>query len=309
MKILSKESLQPAAAKLLEDAGHELITINVADNQIVNYIQDNQINGLIINTSKLETSILDQLQNLTFIANTNLKECAIALSDKKQLIKLDLVNANAVSELVFAHLLNGARNLHDANRNMPLEGDANFNQLNTLYQKGIELEGKTLGLVGVNKAAEKVAKKAVAFGMQVIYYDPSLENVQLSIEIVGNSISVNIPAKSKSEFLSEVDFISFHTGPVEKHWFGKDELAQLKPTVGIINVDGKGALDEVALVEYLDNNKLLFAGLDTFESEPSPEIPILMNPKISLSPNIAKYTIDSKMNMEIEMAKIIAESY
>ena len=89
----------------------------------------------------------------------------------------------------------------------------------------------------------------------------------------------------------------------QKYLIGKKELALMKPGSGIVNTSRGGVLDEVALVEALDSGHLAFAGLDVFESEPNPEIKILMNPKISLSPHVGGSTIEAQQRIGIELAQ------
>jgi len=101
------------------------------------------------------------------------------------------------------------------------------------------------------------------------------------------------------------DFITLHVPAQEGYVIGKAEFAQLKDGAGIVNCARGGVIDEVALMEALDSNKVLFAGLDVFENEPTPEIQILMHPKISLTPHIGAATLEAQDRIGTELAEQI----
>ncbi len=213
-------------------------------------------------------------------------------------------SSESVAELVFAHLLNGVRFLHDANRNMPLEGDSQFKQLKKSYSAGVELRGKTLGIVGFGRIGQATAKMALALGMEVLFTDHHTKEATITLSYFdGQSISFDLKSSDLKEVLANSDFVSLHVPSQEKYLIGKKELGLMKPGSGIVNTSRGGVLDEVALVEALDSDHLAFAGLDVFESEPNPEIKILMNPKISLSPHVGGSTIEAQQRIGIELAQ------
>ena len=107
--------------------------------------------------------------------------------------------------------------------------------------------------------------------------------------------------------LKEADFVTVHVPAQKEYVIGKAEIALMKDGSGIVNAARGGVIDEVALVEALDNKKLSFAGLDVFESEPNPEIKILMNPYISLTPHIGAATGEAQDRIGIELANQIIE--
>ena len=215
-------------------------------------------------------------------------------------------SSESVAELVFAHLFSGVRFLHDANRNMPLEGDANFDGLKKAYANGIELRGKTLGIIGFGRIGQAVAKMALGLGMKVIASDKFVGKADVKVDFYnGQFINVEIETEPMEDLLQHSDFITLHVPAQKSYVIGATEIALMKHDVGIINCARGGVIDEVALLAALDAGKILFAGLDTFESEPVPEIKILMHPKISLTPHIGAATLEAQDRIGTELASQI----
>jgi D-3-phosphoglycerate dehydrogenase len=216
-------------------------------------------------------------------------------------------SSESVAELVFAHLFTGVRFLQDSNRNMPLEGDSNFDGLKKAYANGIELRGKTLGIIGFGRIGQATAKIALGLGMKVIAADKYVDNAEIRVDFYNNQfINVDIVTEPIEELIKHADFITLHVPAQDGYVIGRDEIAAMKDNVGIINCSRGGVIDEVALIEALDANKVLFAGLDVFENEPTPEIKILMHPKISLTPHIGAATLEAQDRIGTELAEQIS---
>ena len=168
----------------------------------------------------------------------------------------------------------------------------------------MELRGKTLGIIGFGRIGRATAKMALALGMDVLFTDHSTKEVTISVPFFdGQSVDFVLKSSDLKEVLANSDFVSLHVPSQEKYLIGKKELGLMKPGSGIINTSRGGVLDEVALVEALETDHLSFAGLDVFESEPNPEIKILMNPKISLSPHVGGSTIEAQQRIGVELAQ------
>jgi D-3-phosphoglycerate dehydrogenase len=222
-------------------------------------------------------------------------------------INTPAASSSSVAELVFAHLYSGVRFLHESNRNMPLEGDSNFKGLKKAYAKGVELRGKTLGIIGFGRIGRETAKIALGIGMNVIAFDKFLESVEIKLEFMGGkSVDFNIKISKFEDLLKNSDFISLHVPSQKKHVIDKKEFDLMKEGVGIINAARGGVLNEIELVSALDSGKVSFAGLDTFENEPKPEIKLLMHPNISLTPHIGAATNEAQDRIGLELADQIA---
>ncbi|MDC0871051.1 NAD(P)-dependent oxidoreductase, partial [Flavobacteriaceae bacterium] len=120
-------------------------------------------------------------------------------------------------------------------------------------------------------------------------------------------ISITIETTDLDTLLKESDFISLHVPVQENYVIGTKEISKMKTGVGIINAARGGVVDEMALIKAIEKNKVKFAGLDVYEKEPSPEIQLLMNPELSLTPHIGAATVEAQDRIGSELAtQIIA---
>jgi D-3-phosphoglycerate dehydrogenase len=212
----------------------------------------------------------------------------------------------SVAELVFASLFGCVRFLPDSNRKMPVEGSTKFNDLKKAYAKGVELRGKTLGIVGFGRIGREVAKIAMGVGMDVIAYDLYPFNPELEI-VLGGGIKVKAFVKTVSleEVITTSDFITLHTPFIDKALLGAEELAKTQKGVGLVNISRGGLIDELALVDALNSGQVSFAALDVFDNEPTPREEILKHPKISLTPHIGAATNEAQERIGVELASLI----
>ena len=225
-----------------------------------------------------------------------------------KVINTPAASSHSVAELVFAHLFGMVRFLHESNRNMPLEGDSKFKNLKKSYAKGIELKGKTLGLIGFGRIGQATAKIGLGLGMKVVAFDPYLESAHLELEFYDHqTVFFDIKTMSKEEVLRESDFISLHVPAQNDYVISTKELEIMKDGACIVNAARGGVIDEVALVKALETKKISKAALDVFEDEPSPEIQLLMNPNISLTPHIGAATGEAQDRIGTELAHQIIQ--
>ena len=223
-------------------------------------------------------------------------------------INTPAASSSSVAELVFAHLFGAVRFLYDANRNMPLDGETKFKVLKKAYAGGIELRGKTLGIIGFGRIGQATANIALGLGMDVAAYDPFMDEANVTVDFFnGQSVDVNIKTRSFDDVLSQSDFVTLHVPAQDKPTIGAAEFAKMKKGAGLINAARGGVVDEEALVAALDNEHLAFAALDTFVNEPSPAIKLLMHPKISLTPHIGAATKEAQDRIGTELAQQISE--
>ena len=288
-----------------------MITTTLAQEQLKDYINENHIVGLLVRSAtQVRKDLIDTCPSLKFIGRggVGMDNIDVAYAKEKGLhvINTPAASSESVAELVFAHLFGGVRFLYDANRNMPLEGDSKFKQLKKAYAGGSELRGKTLGVIGFGRIGQATAKIALGIGMKVIYYDPFIERAFVTVPFYdGQSVSFNFNSISKEEVLKSADFITLHVPAQKEYIICKNEFSIMKNGVGLVNAARGGVIDEVALVEALESGKVSFAGLDVFESEPNPEIKILMHPQISLTPHIGAATGEAQDRIGSELASQI----
>ena len=311
MKVLANDGISKSGIKALEKGGFEVITTKVAQEQVANFINTHDVKVILVRSAtKVRQDIIDACPGLKIIGRggVGMDNIDVAYAREKGLhvINTPASSSESVAELVFAHLFTGVRFLHDANRNMPLEGDTNFDGLKKAYANGIELRGKTLGIIGFGRIGQAVAKMALGLGMKVIAADKYVSEAVIRVDFYnGQFINVEIVTESLEDVIKHSDFITLHVPAQDGYVIDKEEFQLMKDNVGIVNCARGGVINEVALIEALDEGKVLFAGLDVFEKEPTPEIQILMHPKISLTPHIGAATEEAQDRIGTELAEQI----
>lgn len=313
MKVLANDGISNSGIQALEKGGFEVITTKVAQEQVANYINTHQIPVVLVRSAtKIRKDIIDACPSIKIIGRGGVGmdniDVEYARSKGIHVINTPASSSESVAELVFAHLFSGVRFLHDANRNMPLEGDQNFDGLKKAYANGIELRGKTLGIIGFGRIGQATAKMALGLGMRVIVTDGFVPKASITVEFYnGQELAFEIETIEKETLLQQADFISIHVPAQADYVIGQPEFEMMKDGVGIVNCARGGVIDEVALVTALDSGKVLFAGLDVFENEPTPEIQLLMHPKISLTPHIGAATLEAQDRIGTELAQQIIQ--
>lgn len=311
MKVLANDGISKSGVDALKAAGFDVITVKVAQEQLNNYINEHQVDVVLVRSAThIRKDTIDACPSLKIIGRggVGMDNIDVAYAREKGLkvINTPAASSASVAELVFAHLFTGVRFLHDANRNMPLEGDSKFNALKKNYAKGSELRNKTIGIIGFGRIGREVAKIALGCGMKVIASDNYVGEADISLDFYdGQRVTLKIKTAPISELIKHSDFITLHVPAQEDYIIGKHEIEQMKDGSAIINAARGGVIDEVALIEALDSGKLSFAGLDTFEQEPTPAIKVLMNEKISLSPHIGAATDEAQDRIGLELAEQI----
>ena len=309
MKVLANDGISKSGIIALEKGGFEVITTKVAQEQVANYINEHKVSVIIVRSAtKVRKDIIDNCPSLKVIGRGGVGMDNIDVDYARgkgiHVINTPASSSESVAELVFAHLFTGVRFLQDSNRNMPLEGDTNFEGLKKAYANGIELRGKTLGIIGFGRIGQAVAKMALGLGMKVIAADKFVDNAEVKVDFYnGQFINVEFETEPMEDVFKHSDFITLHVPAQDGYVIGAAEFLQMKDGVGIVNCARGGVIDEVALIEALDSKKVLFAGLDVFENEPNPEIQILMHPKISLTPHIGAATLEAQDRIGTELAE------
>ncbi|MEK9852073.1 MAG: D-2-hydroxyacid dehydrogenase [Flavobacteriaceae bacterium] len=311
MKILANDGISQTGIDFLQENGFEVITVNVAQAQLVDYINDNEVSALLVRSATTaRKELIDQCPGLKLIGRGGVGmdniDVEYAKSKGLHVINTPAASSASVAELVFAHLYGGVRFLYDSNRSMPLEGETNFKGLKKAYAKGVELRGKTLGIIGFGRIGQEVAKIGLGIGMQVIATDKFIEKAAVEVALYsGKSIVEEIKTQSMESVLSQSDFISLHVPAQKNYVIDEQAFSKMKKGAALINAARGGVVDEVALVKALDSGQLSFAALDTFENEPKPEIKLLMHDKISLTPHIGAATLEAQDRIGEELAQQI----
>ena len=311
MKVLANDGISQSGIEALEKGGFEVITTKVAQNQLENYINENNIDAILVRSAtQVRQELIDACPSIKLIGRGGVGmdniDVEYAIDQGLHVINTPNASSSSVAELVFAHLFGMVRFLHQANREMPLEGDTRFKDLKKGFAGGIELRGKTLGIIGFGRIGKEVAKIALGIGMKVVANDGYVGEAIIKVPFYnGQSIDVKIETESFEEVIKQADFITLHVPNQEDYIIGDKQFEMMKDGVGIINAARGGVIDEVALVNAIDSGKVKYAGLDVFESEPKPEIQLLMNPDISLTPHIGAATVEAQDRIGKELAEQI----
>lgn len=310
--ILANDGIDAAGKTLLEKSGFIVKTENVAQSQLADQINKENIVGLTVRSAtKVRKDVIDACPGLKLIARGGVGmdniDVDYAKEKGKVVVNTPAASSHSVAELVFSHLFGIVRFMHDSNRRMPLEGKDKFNELKKAYSKGIELRGKTIGIIGFGRIGQSVAKIALGLGMKVEASDPFIKEADITIDIYGaQKVSVKIKTTSFENVISSSDFITLHV-PGGKVITAK-EIDKMKKGVVLINAARGGVIDEHDLIRALDSGQVAFAGLDVFDNEPAPSKEILSHPKLSLSPHIGASTEEAQERIGIELAEKIIEA-
>lgn len=312
MKILANDGISPAGKVKLEESGFEVDTTKVAQEALEGYIKENNVEAILVRSAtKVRKDLIDACNGqLKLIGRGGVGmdniDVEYAREQGLHVINTPAASSRSVAELVFAHLFSMVRYLFDANQKMPLEGETKFKELKKNYAGGIEVKGKTIGIIGFGRIGQEVARMAYGLGMTIVAADLEPKKVDLEVPFAdGQKLTTTIEVMSIPDVLKQSDFISIHISGAGKALFGKNELEMLKDNAGIINTSRGGVVDEEALMEALDSGKVKYAGLDVFENEPTPKMKLLMNPYVSLTPHIGAATLEAQDRIGEELAEQI----
>ena len=315
MKVLPNDGISASAVEFLEKEGVEVLNHKVSQEQLANFINENGVEVLLVRSAtQVRKELIDECPTLKIIGRggVGMDNIDVSYAREKgiQVINTPAASSRSVAELVFAHMFSLYRYLQDSNRNMPLEGDTNFSALKKSYSGAMELGGKTLGVIGFGRIGVEVAKIGLGLGMKVLVSDAEKITRTVTLDFYdGQKVNFEISTTSLEEVLKNSDAISVHVPKQPKYVIGKDELEKMKPNTILVNASRGGVIDEVALINALNEDKIFGAALDVFEKEPKPEITLLMNPKLSLSPHIGGNTKEAQERVGLELAEQIISYY
>lgn len=295
IRVLANDGLQQGAINKLKLAGIEVVNNHYDKDKLKEEIK--KFDALVIRSvTKVTSEILDSASqgNLKLIirAGVGIDNIDIISANKNGITVKNTPNASSdsVAELALAHMFSVARFLGTSNYTMR-NGEWNKKKYN-----GIELSGKTLGIIGMGRIGQALAKKASALGMSVIYNDIFGKQGQLPYDFL-----------PMEELLKKSDFVSLHV-PYDKEKgsiIGSKEIALMKDGAYIINCARGKVVDEQALLVALDNGKLSGAGIDVFAEEPTKNEKLINHPMVSITPHIGAATKEAQDRIGEEVTNII----
>ncbi|WP_312994576.1 D-2-hydroxyacid dehydrogenase [Chryseobacterium flavum] len=312
MKVLANDGISKAGEQALKEAGIEILDNRVAQDHVIKFINDNNVDVLLVRSAtKVRQDLIDACPGLQVIGRGGIGMDNIDVEYAKnkgiKVINTPTASSKSVAELVFGHFLSLARFLHESNRLMPLEGETHFNAMKKSFSNAYELSGKTLGVIGFGSIGQEVVKIGISLGMkvQVLTRSPKTEVLTLNF-FDGQSVNFEITSTNDMDaFLKDADFISINTPKTNEYIINTSQFEKMKDGVYIVNTARGGVINEVALIDFIESGKVAGAALDVFENEPNPELPLLMNPALSLSPHVGGNTVDAQEKIGVELAEQI----
>jgi len=312
MRILANDGIAADGKELLEKAGFEVITEKIPQEELASKINDFDVLA-VRSATKVNADILKNASRLKLVVRAgvgidNIDTKAAEVAGVK-VSNTPHSSTLSVAELVIAHMFSLARFLFESNREMPEKGHAKFNDLKKKYEKGFELRGKTLGIIGFGRIGQEVAKIATGIGMKVVAYDPFVKAADLVFDhLPFNPAPVlHVDVTSFDEVLKTSDFITVHV----PHQGGSpallstNEFAVMKKGVVIVNTARGGVVDETALSEAIKTGQVGFAALDVFIGEPNISENTLHTPNVSFSPHIGASTVEGQARVGKELAETV----
>jgi D-3-phosphoglycerate dehydrogenase len=313
MKVLANDGISPSGKKKLEEAGFTVETNTVEQDKLIDYINANDVSALCVRSATtVRKEVFDACPGLRFVGRGGVGmdniDVEYGRSKGVTVANTPASSSQSVAELVMAHLFSLARSTYDANRQMPQSGSTDFKALKKKYGKGIELRGKTLGVIGFGRIGQAVAQYALGSGMRVICTDLFDVNTEVKFTVEGyGEVAVNVEKVDMDTLLKESDAISVHIPKQDdgSTVIGKEQFDLMKDGVLLVNAARGGVIDEPALLSALDSGKVYAAALDVFENEPTPDPKVLAHEKLALSPHIGAATVEAQDRIGVELADLI----
>lgn len=315
MKVLANDGIAPSGKIKLEEAGFNVVTVTVDQSQLISTINELQYEVLLVRSAtKVRKDIIDNCPSIKMIGRggVGMDNIDVDYAREKGIVVFNTpaASSQSVAELVMAHLFGAVRFLYQSNRAMPVNGNSDFKVLKKNYAKGIELKGKTLGVIGFGRIGQALASYALGCGMNVLAHDAfGPESYDLTLSIANQKINVQIKNEGIDSVLKQSDFLSFHIPGGGEAVIKSSDFEKMKDGVIIANAARGGVIDENALIQALDSGKVAHAALDVFVGEPSPNAELLAHSKISLSPHIGAATVEAQDRIGTELADQIIDFY
>lgn len=316
MKILANDGISPSGAKKITEYGYELILDTIPQEDLITYINENNVSAILVRSAtKVRKDIIDSCPSLKFIGRggVGMDNIDVEYGRSKGITvnNTPAASSQSVAELVLAQMLSSSRFTHWSNQEMPEKGASEFKVLKKKYAKGVELRGKTLGIIGFGRIGRSLAKYALGCGMNILAHDWNDIPETLPVEFGnGQSIDIKIEAGSFDDVITKSDYISIHI-PKQSDGaavIGEHEINKMKDGVRLFNAARGGVINEDALLKGLDSNKIAFCMLDVFENEPNPRKDLLNNPRIITTPHIGAATLEAQDRIGIEMADLLHDT-
>jgi D-3-phosphoglycerate dehydrogenase len=301
MKILVCDPISPKGIALLQQRPEFQVVVlpkRLAEAELLPVVAD-AVAMVVRSETKVTRKVLEAAPQLRVVgrAGVGIDNVDVEAATQRGVVVMNTPAGNTITtaELSFAMILSLARKLPQAHGTM-VAGKWDRKQF-----QGVELHGKTLGVLGMGRIGGEVAKRAIAFGMRVIAYDPFLTEARA--KAMGVELASELDAVYR-----DADFISIHMPVTDqtKGMLNAAAFAKMKPGVRIVNCARGEIIVESDLVAALDSGKVAAAGLDVFPVEPlAADHPFRKHPGITLTPHLGASTEEAQEKCGIEVAEVI----
>ncbi|MBQ3551719.1 MAG: D-2-hydroxyacid dehydrogenase [Clostridia bacterium] len=301
MRILASDGIEKSAAAALAAQGHEVVQEFYQPEELAEKVKEFDV-LVVRSATKVRKPIIDAAASagrlkLIIRGGVGIDNIDHVYAEEKgiKVMNTPRASSDSVAELALAHMFSVARFINIAGHTMRV------GQWEKKAYKGIELSGRTIGIIGYGRIGQALGRRAQALGMKVVAYDiykiPELENE-------------NMRYVEMDELYAVSDFISLHTPSIDgKPLINADTIAKMKDGVIIINTSRGNNLDEQALLDALNSGKVYGAGLDVFSEEPSKNEALLAHPRVSCTPHIGASTSEAQKRIGAEIVDIIAKFF
>ncbi|MBM3325105.1 MAG: 3-phosphoglycerate dehydrogenase [Calditrichaeota bacterium] len=298
-KILIADGMAADAVKRLRDAGFQVDEQHYAEPDLIQAIPNYDC-VVVRSATKITEPVIDAGKNLKLIirGGVGIDNIKAAYAKEKGIKVMNTPRASSasVAELALAFIFSLARRLPEANATMKAgkwEKKA--------FAEGFEVQGKTLGIIGIGRIGTELAMMAGSLGLRsILAYDKFVDYTPFRW----------VTMCSKDELLAKSDFISLHIPvPGAEPEIGRKEFAKMKDGVVIVNCARGGVVDEEALIEALNSGKVRAAGIDVYVGEPNPRRDLIDHPRVYCTPHIGAATIEAQDRVGMEVVSILLREF
>ena len=307
MKILANDGISASGVNALEAAGFEVILDKVEQDNLIDFINKENVVGVLVRSATtVRKNVVDACPSLKLIGRggVGMDNIDVAYAREKGLTVINTPGASSqsVAELVMGHLFALSRFLYASYKNI---GTGEFAKLKKSYAKGVELRGKTIGIIGFGRIGQSLASYALGAGMKVVAIDQYTETATITLNIGGKAVDVQItPTNDLASAIGDLDYISLH---VPKQADGSaviqmKEFEKMKKGVRIVNAARGGVINEADLKAAISEGIVAAAALDVFENEPNPDSSLTSHDNIACTPHIGAATVEAQDRIGTELA-------
>ncbi len=299
MKVLVSDGIEKIGSDMLKAAGFEVVEQKMTPEELLANIE--QFDAIMVRSAtKVTKEVIEKGVNLKAIARGGVGldniDCVFAKEKGIPVLNTPGASSISVAELAIAHMFGVSRFIGISNVEMR-QGKWPKKE----YSHGMELTGKTLGLIGFGNIGREVAKRALGLGMSVVAFDPFVTTTDMDVTLT-----------TKEGVLAQADFISLHIPFIKAEGASitAKEFAQMKDGVVLINCARGGVVCEKDLLDALNSNKVRYAGIDVFENEPATEAQaaLINHPRVSVTPHIGASTDEAQLRVGAEIAQKVIDT-